>query len=81
MQEDDYTFVTIDNEESILTDAVIVDVDDAMDLSEIVMIDDSADYTDFITLSDDIVMLSEADMSDLYAIDIDMDGGDISIMI
>ena len=80
MQEDVYDFVTIDNEESILTDAVIVDMDDALDLSGVVMIDD-ADCTDFITLSDDIVMLSDTDMSDLYTIDVDMDGGDISIMI
>lgn len=80
MQVEEYTFVTIDNDESILADAVVIDVDDAFALSDFVTIDD-ADNADFITLSDDIVMISDADMSDLYTLDLDMDGGDISIMI
>ena len=53
MQEEDYTFVTLDSDDAILTDAVIVDVDGENDLSDIVMIDERIDVSDFITLSDD----------------------------
>ena len=52
MQEEDYTFVTLDSDDAILTDAVIVDVDGENDLSDVVMIDESIDVSDFITLSD-----------------------------
>ena len=62
MQEEDYTFVTLDSDDAILTDAVIVDVDGENDLSDVVMIDESIDVSDFITLSDDTIMLSDADM-------------------
>ena len=58
MQEEDYTFVTLDSDDAILTDAVIVDVDGENDLSDVVMIDESIDVSDFITLSDDTIMLS-----------------------
>jgi|GEM_PF-286590 len=64
MQEEDYTFVTLDSDDAILTDAVIVDVDGENDLSDVVMIDESIDVSDFITLSDDTIMLSDADMLD-----------------
>jgi hypothetical protein len=65
MQEE-YTFVTIDDTDSLLLDAVVIDMDN----------DDAAD---FITLSDDTIMLSDADMIDAYSSEIsDMD---ISIMI
>ena len=80
MQEENYTFVTIDNEDEMLLDAVIIDVDDTEELSDFVMIDDTCD-TDVITLSDDIVMFSDAETPELYAIDMDMDGGDISFII
>ena len=73
MQEEDYTFVTLD------TDAVIVDVDGENDLSDVVMIDESIDVSDFITLSDDTIMLSDADMLDTYSTDID--GSDISFIL
>ena len=43
MQEEDYTFVTLDSDDAILTDAVIVDVDGENDLSDVVMIDESID--------------------------------------
>ena len=76
MQEEDYTFVTLDSDDAILTDAVIVDVDD---LSDVVMIDESIDVSDFITLSDDTIMLSDADMLDTYSTDID--GSDISFIL
>lgn len=66
MQEEDYTFVTLDSDDAILTDAVIVDVDGENDLSDVVMIDESIDVSDFITLSDDTIMLSDADMLDTY---------------
>ena len=79
MQEEDYTFVTLDSDEAMLTDAVIVDVDGGNHLSDVVMIDESIDASDFITLSDDTVMLSDADMLDTYSTDID--GSDISFIL
>lgn len=78
MQEEDYTFVTLDSDDAILTDAVIVDVDGENDLSDVVMIE-SIDVSDFITLSDDTIMLSDADMLDTYSTDID--GSDISFIL
>ena len=71
MQEEDYTFVTLDSDDAILTDAVIVDVDGENDLSDVVMIDESIDVSDFITLSDDTIMT--------YSTDID--GSDISFIL
>ena len=79
MQEEDYTFVTLDSDDAILTDAVIVDVYGENDLSDVVMIDESIDVSDFITLSDDTIMLSDADMLDTYSTDID--GSDISFIL
>ena len=79
MQEEDYTFVTLDSDDAILTDAVIVGVDGENDLSDVVMIDERIDVSDFITLSDDTVMLSDTDMMDLYSTD--MDGADISFIV
>lgn len=79
MQEEDYTFVTLDSDDAILTDAVIVDVDGENNLSDVVMIDESIDVSDFITLSDDTIMLSDADMLDTYSTDID--GSDISFIL
>jgi len=78
MQEE-YTFVTIDSDDSLFSDAVVIDMDNDNDLEGIVTIDESIDNSDFITLADDTIMLSDADMIDTYASDIsDMD---ISIMI
>lgn len=79
MQEEDYTFVTLDGDDTLLSEAVIVDVDGGDDLSDIVMIDENLDFSDFITLSDDTIMLSDTDMLDTYSIDID--GSDISFMV
>ena len=79
MQEEDYTFVTLDSDDAILTDAVIVGVDGENDLSDVVMIDESIDVSDFITLSDDTIMLSDADTLDTYSTDID--GSDISFIL
>ena len=79
MQEEDYTFVTLDSDDAILTDAVIVGVDGENDLSDVVMIDESIDVSDFITLSDDTIMLSDADMLDTYSTDIV--GSDISFIL
>lgn len=82
MQEEDYTFVTLDSDDALLADAVVVDVDEGNDLLDAVMIDDdSLDTTDFITLADDTVMLSDADMVDMHSMDLDMDGTDISFLI
>lgn len=79
MQEEDYTFVTLDSDEALLADAVIIDVDGGDDLSDVVMIDESYDVSDFITLSDDTIMMSDADMLDSYSTDID--GSDIAFML
>lgn len=79
MQEEDYTFVTLDSDDAMLSDAVIVDVDGENDLSEAVMVDENMDISDFITLADDTVMLSDADMMDTYSTDID--GSDISFIV
>ena len=73
MQEEDYTFVTLDSDDAILG------VDGENDLSDVVMIDESIDVSDFITLSDDTIMLSDADMLDTYSTDID--GSDISFIL
>lgn len=81
MQEEDYTFVTLDSDEALSADAVVVDVDEGYDLPDAVMIDDNIDMADFITLSDDTVMLSDTDMVDMDSIDVDMDGSDISFLI
>jgi hypothetical protein len=79
MQEEEYTFVTIDSDDSLFPDAVVIDMDSNDDLAGIVTIDESMDASDFITLADDTIMLSDADMIDAYSSDIsDMD---ISIMI
>lgn len=79
MQEEDYTFVTLDNDDAMLLDAVIVDVDGGSDLLDVVMIDEDIDTSDFITLSDDTIMLSDTDMQDAYSTDVD--GSDISFIL
>lgn len=83
MHENDYTFVTIDNEEDapLLSDAVVVDVDGNDGILDAVMLDDvPVDGTDFITLSDDSVVMPDSDdVSDF--ISIDADGSDISFIL
>ena len=79
MQEEDFTFVTLDSADALLLDAVIVDVDGGSDLLDVVMIDEDIDTSDFITLSDDTIMLSDADMQDAYSTDVD--GSDISFIL
>ncbi len=83
MHENDYTFVTIDNEEDVplLSDAVVVDVDGNDGILDAVMLDDvPVDGTDFITLSDDSVVMPDSDdVSDFISIDVD--GSDISFIL
>ena len=83
MNENDYTFVTIDNEEDapLLSDAVVVDVDGNDGILDAVMLDDvPVDGTDFITLSDDSVVMPDSDdVSDFISIDVD--GSDISFIL
>ena len=84
MQEEEYTFVTLDSNDPMPADAVIVDVEDGgIDLGDAVMIDDnsieSIEQSDFISLADDTVMLSDDDMMDMYSTD--MNDTDISFMI
>ncbi len=83
MHENDYTFVTIDNEEDapLLSDAVVVDVDGNDGILDAVMLDDvPVEGTDFITLSDDSVVMPDSDdVSDFISIDVD--GSDISFIL
>lgn len=83
MHENDYTFVTIDNEEDapLLSDAVVVDVDGNDGILDAVMLDDvPVDGTDFITLSDDSVVMPDSDdVSDFISIDVG--GSDISFIL
>jgi hypothetical protein len=79
MQEEEYTFVTIDDIDFLFSDAVVIDIDNDDSLSGITVADESMDTPDFITLSDDTIMLSDADMIDSYSSDIS--DIDISIMI
>ena len=83
MHENDYTFVTIDNEDDapLLSDAVVVDVDGNDGILDAVMLDDvPVDGTDFITLSDDSVVMPDSDdVSDFISIDVD--GSDISFIL
>ena len=83
MHENDYTFVTIDNEEDapLLSDGVVVDVDGNDGILDAVMLDDvPVDGTDFITLSDDSVVMPDSDdVSDFISIDVD--GSDISFIL
>lgn len=79
MQEEDYTFVTLDSEDAVLADAVVVDVDEGGYLLDAVTIDDGLETADFITLADDTVMLSDVDMVDMHSMD--MDCTDISFLV
>lgn len=81
MQENDYTFVTLDTTEEspLLEDAVVVDVDGEDGLLDAVMLDDSQATTDFITLSDDTVMMPDSDSMDDLSIDVD--GIDVSFIL
>ena len=79
MQEDDYTFVTLDSDYIMMSDAVIVDVDGEIDMAEAVIIDEGVDASDFITLSDDTDMFGNGEMLDTYSTDID--GSDIAFIL
>lgn len=76
MQEEEYTFVTLDSTDAMPADAVLVDVDNGeMDLSDAIWVDD----TDFITLADDTEMLSDVDTLDMT--DTDMFDADITFLV
>lgn len=82
MQENDYTFVTLDSPEEapLLADAVVVDVDGGDGILDAVMLDDvQADSMDFITMSDDSVMGWDAGMDSNLSIEVE--GADISFII
>ena len=84
MQENDYTFVTIDNSEDVplLSDAVVLDVEGDEGFLDAVMLEDAPiDGSDFITLSDDTMIMSDSDdtMDDCFSIDVD--GSDISFIL
>lgn len=82
MQENDYTYVTLDSPEEapLLADAVVVDVDGDDGILDAVMLDDvQADSMDFITMSDDSVMGWDAGMDSNLSIEVE--GADISFII
>ena len=82
MQENDYTFVTLDSPEEapLLADAVVVDVDGDDGILDALMLDDvQADSMDFITMSDDSVMGWDAGMDSNLSIEVE--GADISFII
>jgi len=79
MHEEEYTFVTIDSDQSDWSDAVIVDMDNDDMLLDAVVIDEGFEGSDFITLSDDTIMLSDADMLDMSS-GLDIDSSDIIIL-
>lgn len=82
MQENDYTFVTLDSPEEapLLADAVVVDVDGDDGILDAVMLDDvQADSMDFITMSDDSIMGWDAGMDSNLSIEVE--GADISFII
>lgn len=82
MQENDYTFVTLDSPEEapLLADAVVVDVDGDDGILDAIMLDDvQADSMDFITMSDDSVMGWDAGMDSNLSIEVE--GADISFII
>ncbi|MDR2969345.1 MAG: hypothetical protein LBV32_07045 [Tannerellaceae bacterium] len=78
MYEEEYTFVTIDSDQTDWSDAVVIDMDDDM-LSDAVTIDEGFDGDDFIILSDDTVMLSDTDMLDMSS-DLNIDCSDIIVL-
>lgn len=80
MQKEEYTFVTIDDEnDGLFSDAVVVDLDNDTLADGIVIIDEDFDNHTFITMADDTVILSDADMINSYSSD--MDDMDISICL
>ena len=79
-KENEYTFVTIDdNNEDMISDAVVIDVDSDSEIFAAVSIDNDVEVSDFITLADDTIMLSDSDMTDIYSVGID--DTDISLII
>lgn len=80
MQEEEYTFVTIDdNDDGLFTDAVVVDFDSDVDLQGVVIVDESMGLPDFITISDDTMVLFDNDIIESYSSDIN--DLDISIIL
>ena len=69
MQAEDYTFVTLDSDDTLMSDAVVVDVDDDVDLRGAVTVDD------------DSLLSSDVDMMDVQTLDIDIEGSDISFIV
>ncbi len=80
MKEEDYTFVTVDDDAGTTgwSDAVVIDLDGQEDLAGVITVDEDFQGSDFIMLADDTVMLSDADMIDISSMDMDMDGTTIS---
>lgn len=80
MKEEDYAFITVDNDAEMTdwSDAVVIDMDGQYDLTGAIVIDENFGDADFITLSDETVMLSDIDMVDFSSTDMDIDSTTIS---
>ena len=79
MQEEDYTFVTLDSDDIVMSNAVIMNVNNESNMAEAIMIDEGSDTSNFITLSDDSGMFADGDMLDIYSTDVD--GSDIAFIL
>ena len=72
MDNDDYTFVTIDGADdfTLADDAVVIDMGDGVDLPDAVSVDDNMDSSDFITMTDSNDAMGDGDMFDMNMDDI-----------
>lgn len=60
---DEFAFVSIDQDDALPNNAVIIDLDDSVGSADFVMLDDQTEFSDFVTLDDD--MTYSADFDDL----------------
>ena len=84
MDNDDYTFVTVESADnvSMADDAVVIDMGEAVDLPDAVSVDDNnMESTDFITMTDNNDTIGDGSMFDMNMDDLHIDGTDISIII
>ena len=78
-KEEEYTFVTIDDGDfNDVSQGFIVDVDGEL-CCDAIMLDDEQVGSDLITLSDDTVFMTDADVIDMSAMN--LDDSDVSFML
>ena len=68
----DFTFVTLDDDNTLPEDAVVIDMDDENLSSDVVYIDETPEHSDFITVIDDSD-ISGFDIDDSVIAEIDFD--------